>query len=499
MADSPAQSESANESGDDGQLTIRIPNPKVFMARQSQWKGRRGKPRCDHCRLNNLKCDRVLPTCNHCSWAAGRECKYTPLPTPAHRGIPRCDRCRLNNLKCDRNLPICNHCTENGQPDCNYTPKKRHKVPNDNGAIGARPVMPYASKTAAFLVNDHQDEEMPLDNAVPGPSAGPSYDLKNLAEPRIRQYMPPDRSTSGGTPAEDDSMDIDQDRPYQHRAPDGTFSWPEQGMIVTTPHVDPWMHPHFVPLPDVVLRGLRNVNAIEMPSRHHFEDALQKFLQGLTPELRDTATFPLEIYADMATAVASGRANELPPRLQLWTACHHARAGSAKRHLLLLPRDAFYHMARADEEKLRRNYVAQADGEDRSETALRHAAEAGLSPAQATAVFERVPVQNQIFDVLVYTHRNHGASNTMLFESRRIGVATITWPMVEMFIRLCPLCKLRARGGRTPPAEEQPLPQAQVQQPQPQPPSVSAPVAIYRPSAPPVLIPTSASVAILKR
>lgn len=55
MADSPAGTDSANESADDGQLTIRIPNPKMYMARQSQWKGRRGKPRCDHCRLNNLK------------------------------------------------------------------------------------------------------------------------------------------------------------------------------------------------------------------------------------------------------------------------------------------------------------------------------------------------------------------------------------------------------------------------------------------------------------
>jgi hypothetical protein len=25
------------------------------MARQSLWTGRRGKPRCDHCRINNLK------------------------------------------------------------------------------------------------------------------------------------------------------------------------------------------------------------------------------------------------------------------------------------------------------------------------------------------------------------------------------------------------------------------------------------------------------------
>lgn len=64
MADSPAGSESANESGDDSQLTIRIPNPKVYMARQSQWKGRRGKPRCDHCRLNNLK------VCLPCSYSS---------------------------------------------------------------------------------------------------------------------------------------------------------------------------------------------------------------------------------------------------------------------------------------------------------------------------------------------------------------------------------------------------------------------------------------------
>lgn len=62
MTDSPDGTESVGaESGEDGQLTIRIPNPKVYLARQSQWKGRRGKPRCDHCRLNNLKvCQAVL-------------------------------------------------------------------------------------------------------------------------------------------------------------------------------------------------------------------------------------------------------------------------------------------------------------------------------------------------------------------------------------------------------------------------------------------------------
>lgn len=243
---------------------------------------------------------------------------------------------------------------------------------------------------------------------------------------------------------------------------------------MTTPHIDPWQHPSFVPLQDVVIRGLRQVNAIEMPSRHLFEEALAKFLAGLHSELRETATFTTETYSEIARAISENRISSLASRQQLWVTCHHARSGSAKRHLILLPRDAFYHMNREDEEKLRLNYILQADGEENSEGAKK-LAENGLSPAQSAAVFERVPVQNQIYDVLVYTHRNHGSSSTMLFEARRIGVvsdslplcgytspsltdvdqATITWPMVEMFIRLCPLCKLRAKGsGRTPNEEE---------------------------------------------
>ena len=195
-------------------------------------------------------------------------------------------------------------------------------------------------------------------------------------------------------------------------------------MIVTTPHVDPWVHPSFVPLPDVILRGLHAVNAIEMPTRHAFEESLLKFLSGLSQELRDTATFPIDVYADVARAVSENRLSSLPPRLQMWTSCHHARSGSSKRHLILLPRDAFYNMNREDEEKLRLNYVMQADGEENSESAKK-LAENGLSPLQSAAVFERVPVQNQIYDVLVYTHRNHGSSSTMLFEARRVGVVSL--------------------------------------------------------------------------
>lgn len=60
MESSFDDTDSVGDQGDDGQLTIKIPNPKVYKARQSLWIGRRGKPRCDHCRLNNLKVSQLL-------------------------------------------------------------------------------------------------------------------------------------------------------------------------------------------------------------------------------------------------------------------------------------------------------------------------------------------------------------------------------------------------------------------------------------------------------
>ncbi|OCH93118.1 hypothetical protein OBBRIDRAFT_772167 [Obba rivulosa] len=473
MADSPEGSESVGESGDDSQLTIRIPNPKVYMARQSQWKGRRGKPRCDHCRLNNLKCDRVLPSCNHCAWANGRECKYTPLPTPAHRGIPRCDRCRAKNLKCDRNLPICNHCAEDKEDDCNYTPKKRHKVPTDHVPSRDRPVAPYATKTASFLVHDAPNQS----NGSSPPESGPKpirahYEREMRTEPQIRQYVPPHSPRHGHYDASEVPLDPAAEVAYTETAPDGSVKWVrkyvmpalapkeappgpstmphrpfvlDQGMIVTTPHIDPWTHPAFAPLPEVVLQTLRTVNAIEMPSRHSFEESLVRFIGGLSPELRETATFIPEAYAELARAVAEGRLADLQPRLQLWASCHHARSGSRKYNLILLPRDAYYNMPQADEEKLRLSFISQTDGETKA-PATEPQPESGLSTLDPAAVFERIPVQHQIYDILVYTHRNHGSTSAMLFEARRIGIATITWPMVEIFVRLCPLCKLRAKG-----------------------------------------------------
>ena len=40
---------------EDSGSSSRISNQQLRVAPQSQWKGRRGKPRCDYCRMNKLK------------------------------------------------------------------------------------------------------------------------------------------------------------------------------------------------------------------------------------------------------------------------------------------------------------------------------------------------------------------------------------------------------------------------------------------------------------
>ena len=195
-------------------------------------------------------------------------------------------------------------------------------------------------------------------------------------------------------------------------------------MIVTTPHVDPWNNSAFAPLPDPVVKALKALNAIEMPTRHAFEETFNKFLATLSTELRETATFPPDVYAELAGAISEGRVAELSSRLRVWASCHHARAGSRKHHLILLPRDAFYNMNPADEERLRANYIVRTDGEGAAAADKDKDKENGATSLESAAVFERVPVHDQIYDVLVYTHRNHGSASTMLFEARRIGIVS---------------------------------------------------------------------------
>ncbi|KAG1777553.1 hypothetical protein EV702DRAFT_1225144 [Suillus placidus] len=432
MSESPDGTDSVEDLNDDGQLTIRIPNPK--------W-----KPRCDHCRVNNFKCDRVLPTCNHCSYANGRDCEYTPLPTPAHRGIPRCDRCRLRNMKCDRNLPVCNHCAEEeSATECNYTPKKRHKVPSDHGMTRDRQMAPYGAKTASFLVSDVPSPEEHTAFARDGPNESRDshsfYGQNRVNLHSIRIWVDSLLTTmakDGPPPPPNNSISF-----ISHSFPS------DQGTVVTKSLVESWAHPSFAPLPDVVSQRIGNVNSVEMPSRASFEDSLAQFLHDLPQDLRETAAFAPNIYAATSHALSKGSLDGLSDRLRMWLTIHHVRLGSEKYHLLLIPRDSFFHLETAEEEELRKDYIEHIDNRGKTSSKV-DAVDHDFGGFEWTKAFERIPVQNQIYDILVYAHRAHGSSSSMLFEARRMGMATITWPMVETFIRLCPLCNLRSKSAQS--------------------------------------------------
>ena len=217
----------------------------------------------------------------------------------------------------------------------------------------------------------------------------------------------------------------------------------DQGAIVTKPLVESWVHPLFAPLPDAIIQRISNVNPVEMPSRTLFEENFARFLDGLPPELLETAALTPEVYADVCRSLSGGDTENLSDRLRMWVSFHHVRLGSEKYHLLLLPRDAFFHLAASEEEKLRRDYITHID--NLSDTSLSTASpkpdtiDHDLAGFEWTRAFERIPVRNQIYDILVYAHRAHGSSTSMVFETRRIGMVSCWFHgfgCTELFLRL---------------------------------------------------------------
>ncbi|KAF8624250.1 hypothetical protein AX15_005970 [Amanita polypyramis BW_CC] len=466
MESSFDDTDSVGDQGDDGQLTIKIPNPKVYKARQSLWIGRRGKPRCDHCRLNNLKCDRVLPACNHCSWASGRVCKYTPLPTPAHRGIPRCDRCRAGNLKCDRNLPVCNFCAANDEGECNYTPKKRYRS-------GVEPAAPQKHKESLT-----SGDPTTLQSNIPelprkpdrhtfygqniasssrgnGKSTSPSLsDLEASSDPDIPLYIQTGRTTAERTNVPgSDFPDLHAIAPKSPHARPNTISFashpfpPSQGLLLKSSTVEPWHDIDFVPLPRYIIQRLSLINSVEIPDRRLFDQALEEFMDGVMGELRETACLTPDGYSLISNAVKACNGSKLSKRLYAWVSFHHVCSGSEKRHLLIIPRDSIFGIGTVQAQRLRLEYCTYIDEQLQAKTInssipISDSVTCGI---HNESYFERVPVQPQIYDVLTYAHRSHDSPLVMVAEVKQLGFANITWPMAEIYVRLCPLCTLRGK------------------------------------------------------
>lgn len=222
----------------------------------------------------------------------------------------------------------------------------------------------------------------------------------------------------------------------------------DPGIVLTPPQIRPWLHPAFAPLPTYLLRRLADLNAIEMPARGAFDDALTRFVADLSPELRATATFPPERYSELGRALYENSMQTLTPRVHMWCVAHHVQYGSERTNKLILLKETYFHLSVMEERRLRERYAVNSDaitgpipvgGKARAK-------DYDELNAEWARPFDRLPVQTQIFDVLSYAHRAHNSASSMLKECRRIGMASITWPIAEIYVRLCPLCNLRSRG-----------------------------------------------------
>ncbi|ESK92948.1 fungal specific transcription [Moniliophthora roreri MCA 2997] len=417
---------------DDPQLKIRIPNPKIYMARQSLWTGHRGKLRCDSCRAQNLKCDRAQPVCNHCAWTPEKECKYTPIPTPSHRGVPRCVSCQKDNLKCDRDLPVCNQCKLRGNnPPCTYASKKRRTAA-------------AAAEGSVSVTADPGVEEQPQ-----GSTSGKPIPLVSpyaySAHPRA--------STSSSTPsseADDQNRATNSNDPTQNN--NGGFHDRSHSYVTTPIHrntgtimantnprcLAPWSHVSFVALPSTIRSRLSAIVVSELPDKQTFERKLSDFLSTLVPELEETACFSTDTYAAINRSLLSGEAHGLSSRMLIWVNCHRLLPGSTQKYLLLMPRHTNEKPLEPTEEAdLLKEYQSRID-RDLTE----------ITPGQPEPVFDRLIVREQFYDVLVYAHisLSHASSHEMTDEINRLAITGVTWPMADIFVNLCPRCSASRRS-----------------------------------------------------
>src|SRR5882762_4843933 len=326
-------------------------------------------------------------------------------------------------IQCDRNLPVCNHCSLDEGTECNYTPKKRHKVPSDHGTTKDRPTMPYAAKTASFLISDMPSEERfstgnwiaehPEHNSKGKLPAG----LYEMYSPGSQESYDDDESMDDDTNPGQSAIRSGYDKPWMADMPpvpggsrslsagiSGSRSCMFDGSLLPRRQLDAWYHPAFAPLPRAILQGMRTTNPAEMPTRQAFEDAFFQFLKELPLDLAEVSIFKPEAYIDISRAVASGDTSSLPHRVKFWTSFHHVSSGSRKYNLLILPREPYFNMGAENEERLRNDYIAEVDG-DVSSSKVSGGSSAGpgsANPHEATQAFFRIPVVFQLYDILVY-------------------------------------------------------------------------------------------------
>jgi hypothetical protein len=230
---------------------------------------------------------------------------------------------------------------------------------------------------------------------------------------------------------EDDHVDgdISPEKPGNDQAKSGADSLASRyqydgARITSIRHIEPWYHSDFAPLPRTVLQGIRTANPSEMPTRHDYDKALLKFLTELPPELREVSAFAPDVYAGLAQAIEKGDTSTLSERVGSWVVHHHVRTGSRKYRLLLLPREQYFVIRPEREEKLRNEFMAEVDGDVFLSKPLSASSQGKQAVREGATAFIRVPVSPQIYDALVYAHKNHSTPSSTLTQIRQAGIVS---------------------------------------------------------------------------
>lgn len=321
---------------------------------------------------------------------------------------------------------MCNNCIGGDGSDCRYTPKKRHKVPVDGGVASKGQPTSYGSKTAAFLVSDMGSSNFAVTEA-------------SFQDPLTRLNMGIIPLSSGSLHYQGEGViQPDPEVPPYHRSPSrpsDNSTWIRQFVSVasvdrTRPiandkNIEPWVHPNFCALPHSITQVIRALNALELPNRVVFDDALQGFIAGLSKPLQETAAFSPPDYYKLAKAIEARDLSGLSTRVRMWIACHHLRHGSKKQALVLVPKDGYHQTSPEEDEKQRMLYAKRVEGPGRIEGPGTVASLEGGDTISGNLAFERIPTQPQIYELLAYGHRTHGTSAFIISEVRRIGF--VSW------------------------------------------------------------------------
>jgi hypothetical protein len=351
-------------------------------------------------------------------------------------------------MQCDRSLPLCNNCEEAKETDCNYTPKKRNKTPIERLPIRERSLAAaYASAPPPFYhpqqpPDDESDIESESSISIQAPSYAIQSNMGRLpssynkdeiwdADPHSSRIMSSHSKVFKKPPS---SHSLSQ-QPYNHHShkASATSSYTSHStdvhkntVSVHCERIEPWSDSSFIPLPEPLLHVITSLNVSEMPRRAAFSEAFTAFLGDMGPELREVTAFSPQVYTSFWGSVLKNDFAGQSSYLVTWAKIHHVRIGSQRYLLLLLPKDVIFQAQPKEETQLHQKYINKMDSRRglADKEPMLDSYRTSSTPEWNTA-FERIPVEPQIFDILVYAHRDHAKATEMVLEIRQIGFVSL--------------------------------------------------------------------------